>query len=352
MKGYFRKRGEKWSFTVDIGADVLSGKRKQITKSGFNTKKEAQETCAALINELTNGTFLKPSQANVEKFLTDWLITKKTTIRESTYSSYTAIIKSLIPLIGREKVSEITSKRILKLYNDLSEKYSSARLGDVHKVLTMAFALAKSTNEIKMNPMDHVKKPKVENKTFSVWTQEQCQLFLNGIKDKSYYIVFHIALSTGMRQSEILGLSWSNINLEEGTIEVIQRSSHDGKKVEPYLKTNSSKRQIALDENTIQILRKAEKKSDLLCTTQNGTPITPRNLMRSYYAYIKSLNLPSITFHDLRHTHATLLLQAGVNPKVVAERLGHADMRMTLERYSHVLPHMQKSAAEKIKNFF
>jgi integrase len=351
MKGYFRKRGMKWSFTIDIDQDV-TGKRKQVTRSGFETKKEAQEQCALMITELANGTYLKPSKSIMEYFLQEWLISKKTSIRESTYTSYKHIIKSLLPRIGKEKLQSITSKRITNLYNELAKDYSTSRLADVHKVFSMAFAQAKSTNEIKVNPMDSVKKPKVENKEFKVWTQEQCQTFLNGIVGQPLYLAFHIALSTGMRQSEILALTWDNINIERSTIHVVQRISRDGKKIEPYLKTVASCRQIAIDKKTIEFLQNDSKPFQLVNCTNKGTAIIPRNLMRTFYRYIKKLNMPQITFHDLRHTHATLLLQAGVNPKVVAERLGHADMRITLERYSHVLPHMQQSAAEKIQYFF
>lgn len=352
MKGYFRKRGEKWSFTVDIGIDAQTGKRKQITKSGFDTKKEAQEECATLIIDLSSGTFAKPTKLTVERFLNDWLISKKTSIRESTYSSYQYVVKSVVSKIGKEKLKDITTRRITSLYNDFALIYSSNRLADIHKVLKMAFAQAKQLNEIKIDPMENVKKPKSNNRTFQVWTKEQAREFLSFIKDKPLYVCFHLALSTGMRQSEILALKWEHVDFDDKTIEVTQRLSHDGKMIENYLKTNSSKRQIAIDDHTLKILLHADKTFDLICTTKNGTLLAPRNLMRTFYSYLKHTSLPKITFHDLRHTHATLLLSDGVNPKIVAERLGHADMRMTLERYSHVLPHMQKSAADKINNFF
>jgi integrase len=352
MKGSFFKRGSKWSYVVDIGIDALTGKRKQMTKGGFLTKKEAQEHCANVIIDLSSGTFAKPNKLTVEQFLNEWLISKKTSIRESTYTSYAYIVKSIISKIGKEKVADISTKKISNLYNGFYAQYSSNRLADIHKVLKMAFSQAKSINEIKVNPMDHVKKPKATNVEFKVWNQQQAQTFLVTIKEKPLYTIFHLALTTGMRQSEILALKWENVNFNEGSIEVVQRLTHDGKKIDNYLKTSSSRRQIALDNNTLQILKNENKAFDLVFCTVNGTPINPRNLMRSFYNYIKLADVPKITFHDLRHTHATLLLQENVNPKVVAERLGHANMRITLERYSHVLPHMQKSAAEKINNFF
>ena len=110
-------------------------------------------------------------------------------------------------------------------------------------------------------------------------------------------------------------------------------------------------RQIALDNETFKLLAKL-KDNGLIFKTSSLSPIIPRNLMRSFYQYISLANVKKIKFHDLRHTHATLLLEAGVNPKVVSERLGHADMRITLERYSHVLPHMQQEAAKLIEKFF
>ncbi len=165
-----------------------------------------------------------------------------------------------------------------------------------------------------------------------------------------------MALVTGMRQGELLGLRWKDVDLEKGHLTISQTLSHDGK-------TKSSLRKILLPASTVAKLKKhravvlKEKLSqgeeyqdnDLVMCTPSGTPINPANVRRSLNVLIKKAAVPKIRFHDLRHTHATLLLAKGVNVKVISERLGHSNIKITLDTYSHVLPTMQEDAVNKIE---
>lgn len=188
------------------------------------------------------------------------------------------------------------------------------------------------------------------------------QLFLNAAQDR-YSSVFHMALVTGMRQGELLGLRWKDVDLEKGHLIISQTLSHDGKTFLLGGKTKSSLRKILSPTSTIAKLKKhraavlKEKLSqgeeyndnDLVMCTSFGTPINPANVRKSSNALIKKAAVPKIRFHDLRHTHATLLLAKGVNVKEISERLGHSKIKITLDTYSHVLPTMQEDAVNKIE---
>ncbi|RKN86788.1 site-specific integrase [Paenibacillus ginsengarvi] len=365
MNGSFRKRGDNWSYIVDLGPDPSTGKRRQKEKGGFRTKKEAQAAAAELIVQIENSEYKKPVKQSLEKYLIDWLESKRIGLKKNTFSIYKHHIEHhIIPAIGKIELAKLTPAEISTLYAMLiSEKHlSEGTVRDTHKVLTAALGQALKWGMIIKNPASLVEKPKVNRKELSVWDAEQAKTFLAFAKKHQNYIAFLLALGTGMRQGEILGLRWKDVDLDAGIIRIVQTLSHDGKELSAGAKTKSGNRTISVDVELVKELRKQKSRilmnrlksegmytdHDLVIPTSKGTPITPRNLSRSYYLLLERSEVPQITFHDLRHTHATLLLTQGVHPKVVAERLGHADMRTTLEIYSHVLPHMQKEAADKV----
>lgn len=215
---------------------------------------------------------------------------------------------------------------------------------------------------ITKNVASKMKLPKGDKEELTVWDEQEVQLFLKATQDSRYSIVFHMALVTGMRQGELLGLRWKDVDLEQGHLTISQTLSHDGKTFLLGGKTKSSLRKILLPASTVAKLKKhravvlKEKLSqgeeyqdnDLVMCTPSGTPINPANVRRSLNALIKKAAVPKIRFRDLRHTHATLLLAKGVNVKVISERLGHSNIKITLDTYSHVLPTMQEDAVNKI----
>ncbi len=211
------------------------------------------------------------------------------------------------------------------------------------------------------NCASKVKLPKGAKKEMLVWNELEIKRFLEFAKENRYYIAFELALLTGMRQGEILGLRWKDINLDKGYLVINQTLSHDGKTFLVCGKTKSSRRNIQHPNSTIDGLKRhkiivnKEKENDiytnndLVVCTQVGTPLNPANLRRSFNNLIKTAQVPQIRFHDLRHTHATLLLSKGVNIKVISERLGHSNIKVTLDTYSHVLPTMQEDAIKKLE---
>lgn len=365
MKGSYRKRGDTWSYIVDLGSDPATGKRRQREKSGFRTKKEAQAAAAELIVQVENSDYKKPIKQSLEKYLIDWLDSKRISLNKNTYAVYKIHIdQHIVPAIGKVDIVKLSPANIGSLYASLigEKKLAEGTVRDTHKVLTAALNQAVKWGMLIRNPASLVEKPRVSRKELSVWNVEQARSFLKTAREHREYIAFLLALGTGMRQGEILGLRWKDIDMKEGVISVVQTLSHDGKELTPGAKTKSGNRTITIDSELLKELRKQKGRVseerlkshgkytdlDLVMPTSKGTPLTPRNLSRTFYALLERSDVPQITFHDLRHTHATLLLSQGIQSKVVAERLGHADMRTTLEIYSHVLPNMQKEAAEKV----
>lgn len=377
MKGYFRRRGcickdkkkckcgAKWSFTIDLGKDEFN-QRKQKTISGFKTKAEAESACRSLIMELEKNQYIEPSKMDLEKFLKQWLDTKKTNIKQTTFNKYNSlIVNHIIPNIGNVKISKLTPMKISSFYNSLTNKLSLTTISDIHAVLKNALEQAVRWELISKNVAALVDKPKSDKKQIKVWDIDESQKFLKIAKKNNYYIAFLLALITGMRQGEILGLRWKDVDFIEKTISIIQTLSHDGKSFNNQAKTSTGNRLITIDDSTLAEIKNHRKKmieeqleakeyidNGLVIATSKGTPLSPRNLLRTFYKLIDVAEVSKISFHDLRHTHATMLLKQGVNPKIVAERLGHSNVRTTLDTYSHILPNMQKDTATQFAKMF
>ncbi|MFD0680345.1 MULTISPECIES: tyrosine-type recombinase/integrase [unclassified Paenibacillus] len=277
-----------------------------------------------------------------------WLEDKKTKVKESTLSTYTWLInKYILPALGMYELSNLKPRTIQNFYNDLVNqgKLSRENVQKVHSLVHDSLKRAERWGMLNRNPASLVDRPRASKKEMNFWIQEEVLVFLKEAKEDRLYVAFLLAITTGMRQSEILGLRWKDIDFNDGSLCIVQTLSHDGKRLLTGAKTNASIRRVDLPEETLRVLRiqykliKSEKRelidgyqdNDLIVCTQLGTPVIPRNLMRSFYRITHNADVPKIRFHDLSHTHASFLLKQGVNPKIIAERLGHANIRITLE---------------------
>jgi integrase len=366
MKGYFRKRGDKWSFTVDIGRDPATGKRAQKTKGGFKTKKAAQEACAELITELTKGVFVDAKDLLFKDLLEEWLEVSKVRVRDTTFKNYYRAVQTrVIPALGQMKVKDINHAVIQKYINEcIEEGISNRYIEYLFTMINGAVEHAVKTDKLVKNPLTHVEVPRPRRATHTTWTMEEINRFLHFAKfdNPIYYITLKIAIHTGMRRGEVLGLQWKHVDLKEQKISVTQSLVYDEDGFRfSDLKTASSKRLISIDNDLTNELKKYKAQQnqfklalgseyhdrDLVCCREDGRPIYPRTLAIHFDSLIKKASVPKIRLHDLRHTHATILLKLGENPKVVSERLGHSTVTMTLDTYSHVTPDMQKRTADK-----
>jgi integrase len=361
--GSVRKEGSKWYYVIEMGRDA-NNKRIQKKKRGFKTKKEAKQALTEALNSLNSGTFVEPSKEKLGIFLDKWLEMKRMTIKESTFDTYRLNLTThIIPELGNIPLKDLNPMIIQRFYLKLKNEkgLSNNTVRKLHSILVNALNHAVKLEMIVKNPVNLVDPPKEENSEMKVWDVEEVRQFLEVARGSHFYMVYLIALTTGMRQGEILGLSWNDINFDDGIIHVRQTLSKDGKKIIPSTKTASGTRSIAMPDELIAALKQhkiSQSKHrlrlgplyhdmNLVNSTENGTPINASNLRRNFSIFIKKANVKKIRFHDLRHTHATLLLKQGVHPKIVSERLGHADTRITLDRYSHLLPNMQKDTARE-----
>lgn len=361
MAGTVKKIGTSWCYIVDVGKDP-TGKRIQKKKRGFKTKKEAQIALAEVIHDINKGTYVTPSKVKFKEFLLQWLDDKQTRVKESTLETYTWLThKHIIPAFGDIELSNLTPMLIQRHYNYLNKNgiLSDENIRKVHILMKDALKKAERWGLVAKNAATHVDAPKVTRKEVRVWDVDQVRTFLEVAKESPYFLIFLLTITTGMRKGEVLALPWKNVNLEDGTLSITQTLNNKGKIV-PGAKTRSGFRSIDLPDETVNALREHKKDLpkqkqlaeilyhgyDLVNCTPSGKPVDRSNLTRTFRELTKKAGLPEIRFHDLRHTHATLLLKQNVHPKIVSERLGHADTRMTLDTYSHLLPSMQKETAK------
>lgn len=382
-----KKRGNTWTYVVDIGRNPITGKRKRKSKGGFKTKGECRTAASLILTELEKGTYFQIEKIIFEDYMKKYLESVKPQIKEKTYKLYEYVTRvHLLPTFGKMELSKIKPLHIQDFYNKSLESLSGVTVRHFHNVLNMAFNQAIKWQIINFNPCNSVEKPKIKKRQLTVWNSEQLIAFLNKVKNMTIYLPVLLATSTGMREGEICGLKWNCVDLNNKIIYIENQLQMINKKLELVnLKTFGSNRNITISDSIVNILKnirvnQKENKdyfkenyntNDFVVCKEDGSPYNPEyissNFRRVLYEYkhdikingeIKKLNLcdelqiPLIRFHDLRHTHATLLLKANTNPKVVAERLGHSTVKMTLDTYSHVLPSMQKEAADKLNDIF
>lgn len=362
MAGSVKKDGQTWYYVLELGKDS-NGKRKQKKKRGFKTKKEAQNALTEAEHSLMTGTYIEPSKMLFKDYLNQWLEDKQTYVKESTLKNYRRLVKNhILPSLGHIEMCKLSPIVIQQLYNKLKSGgyMSDENIRKVHTIIKDSLNKAVKWDLINKNPASLVDSPKVAKSEINVWDTDEVKRLLDTTKSSRYYIAFLLAVTTGMRRGEILGLRWKDINFKDETLHVTQILSVDGKRFESGAKTRAGVRSISLPDETISELKKHKaminqerllardiyNNHDLVVCTEIGTPCNPRNLLRTFNNAIEKASLTKLRFHDLRHTHATLLLKQGVNPKIVAERLGHSDVRMTLDTYSHLMPSMQKDTAK------
>jgi integrase len=329
-----------------------------------NSKQEAQEKLWQLQHDASSGTLADAGQLTIKDYLTRWLENAhRPKVQPTTYAGNEPKIRlRLIPHLGRVRLAKLSSLNVEQLYADM------ARAGDspqerqkCGKLLRQALRHAVDAGLIATNPALRVPLPKICKPQMQVYDPEQTRRFLEAARLDRLYAMYVLALDGGMRQGELFALQWPDFDFNTGSI-FVQRSLEEikGQHRLKETKTGKGRRRIDLSQFTLDALHEHRKRmlgegtitGPVFCDTHGGW-LRKSNVVRdSYNRIVKRVGLPRIRFHDLRHTCATLLLLAEVNVKVVSERLGHASIQLTLDTYSHVLPTMQKKAAEKMDAFF
>lgn len=373
MRGHVRKQGSTWYVVVDLPRDRVTGKRKQKWHSGFRTKRDADKALTDILSRLDQGTYVEPTKRTLAAFLDEWLVAVRPTLRASTHATYETIVQTHIaPRIGSVALQSLTPGRLNALYADLLASgradgkggLSTATVRYVHAVIRKALSDAMRWSLVTRNVADAADPPRVSRKQIRTWSARELRAFLAHVDGDRLHAAYVLAATTGMRRGEVLGLRWQDVDLESQRVSISQTlvvvGGYEAQYSEP--KTAKGRRSVALDPTTTEALRSHRERqmlerqlmadayvdSDLVFAREDGAWIHPDSFSELFWRHAKAAKLPRIRFHDLRHTHATLALAAGVHPKVVSERLGHASITITLDTYSHAIPAMQETAASLV----
>jgi integrase len=357
-------RGSTWTFQYAV---VVNGKRRTMSKGGFRTRADCQE---ALTKALASGERVDAEKAKMplRQLLQDeWMPLQRLSKKPSTLRGYADMIKNrIVPHLGATPIRKITSGDVAKLYGTLREAgLSEQSIKHTHNVLQGAMEHAVEEGWLARNPVRSITRavrPQPQRATMKFWTGDEAKAFLASIEGDRLAPLCALALTTGMRRGEILGLRWADLDLDRGAVAVRRSRVPAGYDVHEGTPKTGKERNIALDTDTVAMMRKlrlqqrqermaagpAWTESDMVFTKEDGSPPHPNIITDMFNRRVKAAKVPRIRFHDLRHTHAVIGLQCGVHPKVMQERLGHSSISVTLDIYSHVAPGMQEDAAAKI----
>lgn len=378
MRGSVVKRGSGYSVVVELGRDPVTGKRRQKWHSGFRTRKDAERARIELLGQVDTGSYVEKSKQTVAGFLEEWLTSIEASVRPATAYSYRRNMDlHVVPHIGGALLQEVDAGTLNGLYALLLASgrkdgkdggLSKRSVRYVHTILHSAFRDAVRWERLTRNPANAATPPTEtasERPEMATWDAPTLRGFLDrsAAEGDRYRAAWFLLATTGMRRGEALGLRWSDVDLVASTASIRQTLITVKRRAEfGTPKTAKGRRQIALDAGTVAVLREHRARQleerlllgagwrdhDLIFTKVDGSPIHPEKFSREFARRVARYGVPPIRLHDLRHTWATLALAAGVHPKVVQERLGHANVSITLDIYSHATPAMQASAAETV----
>jgi integrase len=363
-----RDRGDGSIYVRADGRFVGSLRMPNGTRKDFygKTKQEVKEKLKKAQTQLEQGTLVTAKQQSVASYLAYWLTIKRPNVRASTAVSYRGIINNhIVPHIGYIKLQKLTGDHIQALYSTLLEKgLSPTTVGMIHTVLVSSFKDAVKWKRIGVSPCESVTSPRHVRKDMKFLTVEQARHLLDAVKGHPLEAMIVLAVLTGARRGELFALHWDDINFRKGTIRIHRSLSYknaDGLGCiyrEELPKTAAGIRTIPLPDIALEVLKahkakqlkqrlqcgEAWKNLNLVFCTGAGSYYNQSNHHTTFRKILEGAGLPFIRFHDLRHSAATILLSMGVNPKVIQERLGHANITITLGRYAHVTTSMQNEA--------
>ncbi len=376
MRGHLKKRNNSWTIVVYLGRDPQTGKKRYHWQSVKGTKKQADKELTALLTRLEEGTYTKTTKMTVAEYLEQWLRDyADTNTAPRTAERYRQMVRlHLVPNLGHIPLQQLRPDHIQSFYSkslnegrlDGKGGLSARSVHHLHRVLSEALNHAVKWGLVVRNSANAVDPPRPEKKeTTTISTEDIPRLLyqareLEHASGLPYYMLFYMALHTGMRRGELLGLRWGDTDIDIASISV-NRSLQvlkDGTLVIREPKTQKSRRLISMTPSLAVELRQYRSlqkttrlylgnpltNGDLVFAHADGSPLIPDSISAAFKKVSKRAGL-SLRLHDLRHSHATLMLKSGIHPKIVSERLGHATIAFTLDTYSHVVPGLQEAAA-------
>ena len=364
---YFRTSDEKW-----VGSITLENRRRRVFYG--KTRKEVQEKLKVALREQQQGTLVTAPRQTLAQFLTDWLEnSQRQSVRPRTYERYEELVRlHIAPALGRYELQKLSAQHLQAFYAKKAEEgLSATTINHFHNVLHKALDTAVKWNLVARNVCDLVSPPRRKRYEVHPLTLEQVHKLLAVVEGHEMEALFRLALATGLRRGELMGLKWQDINLDAGVLQVRRILSRVPSKmpgkgyVEAEPKTQKSRRSVVIAPFALEALKQHRERQreaeitagplwqdhDFVFCTSIGTHLNPtRDMLDQLKVLLKKAGLPDIRFHDLRHSAATLLLSVGVHPKVVQEILGHSQISITMDVYSHVLPGMQQEAMSRLND--
>jgi integrase len=371
MKGYIRQRGKnRWQVVLDGGRSA-DGKRRQLYKTVFGPKRLAHAALAQMHRDLQTGDYVEPNRLKTGEFLGKWLEDMRSRVAPKTWERYALAIRGHInPYLGQRLLKKLEPLDLTALYSHLLEKgrfkggaLSARSVRHTHVILRGALRQAVKWRLLTRDPSDAVAPPRPKRPEMRALDDAEMATLLEHAKATRLYLPILLAMSTGLRRSEIFGLRWRDVDFEKGQLAVRQTLQEVRKTLyfrEP--KSAKSRRTIAVSALVLEALKRHRatqaadrlalgagyRDLDLVLARWDGSPWKPESISTLFRGLVRRAGLGRVRFHDLRHSHATQLLRLGVPAKVVSERLGHATIGITLDTYTHVLPGMQEEAAKKV----
>jgi integrase len=385
MRGGIHKKGNYYYAVVYDGVDPTTGKKRRSWIPAGTRRSDAEKLLAEEIKRRHDGVPVPTEKLNLGQYLTErWLPIQKSRVRASTYDSYRRNIDLHVqPALGRRPLDKLTPDDLDVFYATLLTEGRKKSIGkkpnataagvdkpvglapktvrNIHLMLSKAMSDAQRKGLVVRNVVSLADAPTLKSRqegNIKAWNVEQLQTFLDAVRGHRLHPAFHLASHTGMRRGEVLGLRWCDLDLDAARLSVRQALVSIAYEAQiSDVKTGTGRRTIDLDRGTVDVLKawrieRAEEKGgiepsgdELVFVKPDGSWIHPHSLSQLLDRKVAKIDVPKISLHDLRHTHATLLLKAGVPVKVVSERLGHANVAFTMAVYQHVLPGMQAEAA-------
>ncbi|HPQ16667.1 MAG TPA: site-specific integrase [Bryobacteraceae bacterium] len=374
MKGSLRKRGERsWEIRLYLGRDPKTGEELRQSISFKGPKKAAEAELARLVNQIETGAFLPPAKLTVSEFLDRWREYIKTRVGTRTFERYASLIEHWIrPELGALPLAKLQPLHVQQLYNRALEgPRRDGRPGGlapqsvlhIHRVLSEALKMAVRWQLAARNVCDAVEPPSVRQAEIQAIDESQTVFLLDAARGTRLYIPILLAVSCGLRRGEILALRWTDVDWVQGLLWVrrsVEQTRAGAAIKEP--KSPRSRRSVALATVALEALKEHRaqqdelraalgsdwQEMDLICPRNDGSLWPPQAFTSAYRALLARRGLTGPNFHALRHSHASQLIRAGLDIKVVSTRLGHAKSGFTLETYGHLLPGQDQEAAQRI----
>jgi len=385
MRGGIHKKGNKYYAVLYDGIDPGTGRKRRSWIPAGTRRSDAEKVLAAEIKRRHDGEPIPTEKLTVGQYLTDrWLPIQKSRVRASTFDSYRRNIDlHVLPAIGRRPLEKLTADDLDLFYATLLTAGRKKPVGtsgksgqpvglapktvrNIHMMLSKAMSDAQRKGLVVRNVVTMADAPTLKGRqegNIKAWEIGQLRTFLDSVRGHRLHPAFHLASYTGMRRGEVLGLRWCDLDLDHQRLSVRQALVSIAYEVEiSDVKTGTGRRTIDLDATTVDVMKawkieRAEEKGgveprgdELVFVKPDGSWVHPHSFSQVLDRKVAKLDVPTISLHDLRHTHATLLLKARVPVKVVSERLGHANVAFTMAVYQHVLPGMQAEAASTFED--